>query len=89
MHKLGIWVDHKPILWFSKPDGKNNLPTKYFDIHNVVLSNATLKENHEWEQGAKETEYMINALTVAGETILDPFYSKKWDSLLILLKNLV
>ena len=66
MHKLGIWVDHKPILWFSKPDGKNNLPTKYFDIHNVVLSNAPLKENHEWEQGTKETEYMINALTVAG-----------------------
>ena len=47
-------MDHKPILWFSKPDGKNNLPTKYFDIHNVVaLSNAPLKENHEWEQGVK------------------------------------
>ena len=73
-HKLGLWVNHKPLLWFSKPGGDDkNLPTRYFDLHNAVLSNAPLKNEHKWEQGTQETKYMINPLTVVGETILDPF----------------
>jgi hypothetical protein len=49
------------------------LPTKYFDIHNVVLSNPPSKDMNEWEQGTEETEYTIKPLPVRDQIILDPF----------------
>ena len=71
LHKSGIQVDHKPILWFTKPGPKQ--PTKYFDIHNVIWSSPPSKDNHEWEQSTIEAEHIIKPLTVQGQTILDPF----------------
>lgn len=73
LHVSGIWPDHKPILWFTKPDGNKDLPTKYFDLRNVVQSNPPLKDTLEWEQSTEETEYMIDPLTVKGDVICDPF----------------
>ena len=70
-----IWADHKPLLWFfkSRSDDNNNLPTMYLDVHNTVHSRAPSKMLHEWEQSIVEAKYMINALTVEGMTVLDPF----------------
>lgn len=73
LHDNGIQVDHKPILWFFKPDPNFNRPIKYFDIRNVIYSEPPSKDLHEMEQSTVEAKYMINALTVEGETVVDPF----------------
>ena len=62
---------------------------RYFGGATVVSIKCPSEREPRMGTGGLKQSYMINALTVAGETILDPFYSKKWDSLLILLKNLV
>ena len=69
MFQKQVIVDWKPLLWFVK--GKK-LATPYF-IYDSIKSGPPDKTLHEWAQSTKEAEYIINFLTLEGQTVLDPF----------------
>jgi len=65
MHKQKIWVEWKPIIWFVKPNGVN-------DILDTVRSQSINKVLNIRGQPRVESDYFIQHLTVENETILDP-----------------
>lgn len=62
----GRW---KPILLFSNGTYEPDLQW----ICDVISGDGVTKEHHEWEQGIKESEYIIENLSVENDLILDPF----------------
>lgn len=67
-HKISVF--HKPLLLFLK--GKELNPHKPFN--DVIYSNPSKNELHDWEQSTPEAEHIIDGLTVGeDQIILDPF----------------
>lgn len=62
-----VFVGWKPMLWFVKEGRSTN---EY--ISDIVHSQPSDKENHEWEQAIADAEYYIEHLTSPGDTICDP-----------------
>jgi hypothetical protein len=62
-----INVGWKPLLWFVKGGRWNR---EY--LFDVLPSNVPGKELHDWEQGAREAEYLIEKLTGPGDLVIDP-----------------
>jgi adenine specific DNA methylase Mod len=73
MHKEGVWVECKHLLWYYKPADAKGKITKFSDLSNFVESEPVDKNDHDWQQSTIEAEHMIKPLTVEGMTILDPF----------------
>jgi len=62
----GRW---KPILMFSNGQYQPDLQW----INDVITGDGVTKEHHEWEQGIKESEYIIENLSIEHDLIVDPF----------------
>lgn|GEM_PF-1926926 len=68
-----MWAYYKPLMHYYKLNENGKLPTPFYDLGDVIRSEAPLKESHEWEQSTVETIHMIDPLTVEGNTVLDCF----------------
>jgi hypothetical protein len=68
MREYGIRVGWKPMLWFVKGtrDDKQN-------ILSDVVSGATEKSHHDWQQSQSEAEYWIENLCPPDGIVCDPF----------------
>lgn len=73
MWKQRVWVGYKPLLWYYKLGAKNDQPTRFKDLADLIESKPVQKDNHEWEQSTVEAKHMIDSLTVENQIILDPF----------------
>ena len=71
MHHLGIIVHWKLLLWFVK--GTNRRPGGPAFLDDVVRSPHRDKTHHPWQQHADPARYYIEALTLPGELVVDPF----------------
>ena len=61
----GLW---KPILMFSNGIYQPDLQW----ICDVITGDGITKDHHEWEQGIKESEYIIKNLSVEHDLVVDP-----------------
>ena len=68
MREYGIRAGWKPMLWFVKGtrDDKQNIVSD-------VVSGATEKSHHEWQQDQSEAEYWIGNLCPEDGIVCDPF----------------
>jgi len=71
MHHLGIIVHWKLLLWFVK--GTNRRPGGPAFLDDLVRSPHRDKTHHPWQQHADPARYYIDALTLPGELVVDPF----------------
>jgi len=62
----GIYIKWKPILWFVKQ------PFQALSAIPDVLKPSLEKEHHDWQQSLKDAEFIIEKLTLPGDTIFDP-----------------
>lgn len=71
-HQKNMYREKNTLLWFVKGDSKKAKGIgKPFS--NYFQSKVPLKIEHEWQQSVEEAIYYIEALTVEGEIIFDPF----------------
>ena len=66
-----MFLETTLLLWFVKGDSKKAKGLKRFS--NYVDSKKVDKIEHEWQQSTVEARYYIDALTVEGEIVFDPF----------------
>jgi len=69
VHEYNVWAHYKPLLWYYK----GSKPTTYHDISDLIESQPTDKEYHDWQQSTIEAEHIIKSLTVERDLVLDPF----------------
>jgi site-specific DNA-methyltransferase (adenine-specific) len=69
--KNNIHVNWKPLLWFSKGSRAENKGNVINDL--IESESPPDKSLHEWAQSTVEAKYLIEYLTVEGQTVLDPF----------------
>jgi site-specific DNA-methyltransferase (adenine-specific) len=67
-YRLNGWW--KPILLFS--NGSYQPETNWIN-RDVIHGDGLTKEHHEWEQGLREAEYLIENLTYENDLLVDPF----------------
>jgi 16S rRNA G966 N2-methylase RsmD len=73
IHARHIFTQWKPMLMYVKGDtGPDEFSTSN-TIGDFIQSEAPAKILHEWEQSTTEAEYIIRKLTLAPQTVLDPF----------------
>ena len=75
MHNQRLLVGWKPLLWFVKGPKGTRPANQVGDMEDYILSKPPegRKIVHEWEQSTVEAQYMIENLTVEGQTVMDPF----------------
>jgi len=67
-YRLNGWW--KPILLFS--NGAYQPEARWIN-RDVINGDGLTKEHHEWEQGLREAEYLIEKLTYENDLVCDPF----------------
>jgi 16S rRNA G966 N2-methylase RsmD len=70
IHPRGVFAEWKPRLWFIKGDKRLN-KSEY--LRDSIDSTKPDKATDEWAQSPIESEYVIEHLTVKGQTVVDPF----------------
>lgn len=70
-YQKNMFLEMTPLFWFVKGDSKKATGLKQFSNH--VDSNKVDKLEHGWQQSTVEARYYIDALTVEGEIVFDPF----------------
>ena len=70
-YQKNMFLETTLLLWFVKGDSKKAKGLKRFS--NYVDSKKVDKIEHEWQQSTVEARYYIDALTVEGEIVFDPF----------------
>jgi SAM-dependent methyltransferase len=69
IHPRKVNTLYKPILVFQKPP----ITPQESYIFDVIEGEGVQKDRHEWQQSEGGFEYLINAFTMPGDTILEPF----------------
>lgn len=64
----GVWVNWKPLLWFTKPPW---IRDRFVD--DKVRSPYAGKVAHDWQQADSEALYYISVLTNEHDVVMDPF----------------
>lgn len=67
-HQRHIYSHWKPVLVFCKPDFKS---VKWTD--DLINTGNMEKELHDWQQGQREAEYIINNFSTPDSLVVDPF----------------
>ena len=62
-----VFVGWKPLLWFTKGSRRSKDM-----ISDTIKSEYEGKDDHEWQQSTKESDYYIEHLTYEGEIVYDP-----------------
>ena len=53
--------------------GKREKDKVAYYMHDSIISELPDKTLHDWEQSTREPTHIIKALTLEGQTVLDPF----------------
>ncbi len=67
-YRLNGWW--KPILLFSNGPYQ---PETHWINRDVIHGDGLTKDHHEWEQGLREAQYLIENLTYENDLVVDPF----------------
>lgn len=71
-HSSQVRVKWKPLLWFVKGD-KLRIPDY---IEDVIIGTKPDKSVDRWAQSPAEASYIVERLTVEGDTVLDPMMGR-------------
>jgi hypothetical protein len=67
-YRLNGWW--KPVLLFSNGPYQ---PETHWISRDVIQGDGLTKDHHEWEQGLREAEYLIENLSYENDMVVDPF----------------